>query len=135
MTISYQYGVQDVISQVVEITYDELVSGVSKNLIKLPAGSTLLGGTYWVLTAFNSGTSDTATVAYNGLTLVTDATPMAAVRTDFTMPTTTNPDNVSVSTPTWVTITWTGAGTAATAGKLRVLVQYIIKGRSFAVEK
>lgn len=137
MTVAYQYGVQDVVNQVIEVTYDELTSGSAYNLMRLPDGAMLLGGTYWVLTAFNSGTSDAAVLAFNGLTLVTDADAQAKARTVFTMPTTVEADvdKVSVSTPTYVTYTWTGAGSAATAGKIRVEVQYIVKGRAFAVQK
>lgn len=137
MTVLYKAQVQDVINQVVEVEYSDLTSGTAYNAIKLPAGATLLDGTYWVLTAFNSGTSDAATVTFNGLTLINDADAQAKVRTGFTMPTTTEADvdKVSVTTPTFVKLTWTGAGTAASAGKVRIAVNYIIKGRSFTTEK
>lgn len=135
MTIEAQYQVQDVINQTVELEYSDLTSGEAFNLIHIPAGATIVDGTYWVLTAFDSGTSDAVAVAFNSLTLVDDTDATAAVRTPFTLPTTTNSDNVSVSADTWLTVTWTGAGTAATAGKIRVSVNYVILGRGFAVQK
>ena len=136
MTVLYKAQVQDVINQVIEVDYSDLTSGVAYDAIKLPAGATLLGGTYWVLTAYDSATSAAATVTFNGLTLINDTDAKAKVRTEFTMPTTTEADvdKVSVTTPTFVKITATTVG-ATTAGKIRVAVNYIIKGRSFTTEK
>ena len=136
MTIVNQKLVQDVICQMVEFEYSDLTSGTAFNVCALPAGATLLDATYWVLTAFNSGTTDAAVLAFNGLTLVTDADAQVKVRTVATMPTTTEADvdKVTVSTPTNVTYTWTADGTAATAGKVRVEVRYIVKQRGFATE-
>jgi len=133
MTISYQRDVQDLISRSVEITYDEFTSGTALNAIKLPDNATVVDGTYWVLTAFDSGTSDAVTVTFNGLTLINDTDAQAKVRTAFTMPTTTEADvdKVSVSTPTWVQATLTSVGTAATAGKIRIEVRYYVRGRAF----
>ena len=137
MTVLYKAQVQDVINQIIEVDYSDLTSGTAYDAIKLPAGAVLLGGTYWVLAAFNSGTSDAATVTFNGLTLINDTDAQAKVRTEFTMPTTTvaDVDKVSVSTPTFVKLTWTGTGDAASAGKVRIAVNYIVKGRSFTTEK
>ena len=50
--------------------------------------------------------------------------------TAFTMPTTSNPSNVRVTTPTWITYTWTAVGTAATAGKVRIEARYYVEGRA-----
>ena len=132
MTVSYQKDRQELLSASIEVTYDELTSGTAYDALRLPENATLVEGTYWVLTAFNSGTSDAATVTFNGLTLVNDADAQAKVRTVFTMPTTTEADvdKVSVSSPTYIQTTWTGAGTAATAGKIRIEARYYVRGRS-----
>lgn len=130
MTVAYKEGRQEVISAVTEFEYSDLTSGAAYNAIQLPANAVLLRGTYWVVTAFNSGTSDAGVLAFNGLTLVTDSDAQAAVRTEFSMPTTSNPGLVVVTTPTNITYTWTGAGTAATAGKVRVEAEYVVLGRA-----
>ena len=130
MPISYQPARQEKIVATVEVTYDEFTSGTALNLLQLPEDATLLDCTYWVLTAFDSGTSDAGVLSFNGLTLVTDADAQAAVRTAATFPTTSNSDLVTVSTPTYITYTLTSAGTAATAGKIRVTAEYMVSGRA-----
>lgn len=132
MTISYQSDRQELVVGSVEVTYDEFTSGTALNLLQLPDNATLVDATYWVLTAFDSGTSDAGVLSFNGLTLVTDSDVQAKVRTVVTMPTTTEADvdKVSVSTPTWITYTLTSVGTAATAGKIRVEARYYVRGRS-----
>ena len=129
MTINYQTARQEKIVAYADFTYDEFTSGTALNLVQLPEDATLLDLTYWVTTAFDSGTSDAMVIAFNSLTLVNDTDAQAAVRTAGTFPTTSNPDNVTVSTPTWVTGTLTSAGTAATAGKIRIVVEYAVAGR------
>ena len=130
MAVSYQKNRQEVICAYFECTYADLESGVAYNAIELPASAVLLDGTYWVSTAFNSGSSDAVVVAFNSLTLLTDADAQAAVRTAFTMPTTSNPSNVRVTSPTYITVTWTAAGNAATAGTIRIEARYIVEGRA-----
>lgn len=130
MTVDYKEARQEVICAYTEFDYSDMTSGSAYNAIQLPAGAVLLDGTYWVSTAFNSGTSDAAVVAFNSLTLLTDADAQATVRTPFTLPTTSNPTNVRVTAPTNITVTWTGAGTAATAGTIRLEARYIVEGRA-----
>ena len=79
MTVSYQSNRQELIVAHVEFEYSDLTSGTAFNAIKLPENAVLVDGTYWVVTAFNSGTSDAAVLAFNSLTLVTDADAQAAV--------------------------------------------------------
>lgn len=130
MTVKYKTNRQEVVCAYIEVEYSDLTSGTAYNALQLPEGAVLLDGTYWVATAFNSGTSDAVAVAFNSLTLVNDTDAQAAVRTAFTLPTTSNPSNVRVTSPTYITITWTGSGTAATAGKIRMEARYIVEGRA-----
>lgn len=127
---NYTTDRQELITACVEVTYADLTSATAYNAVQLPENAVLVGGQYRVSTAFDSGTSDAVVVAFNSLTLLTDADAQAAVLTAFTMPTTSNPNNVEVSTPAYVTLTWTGAGTAPTAGAITLHVQYLEKGRS-----
>ena len=127
---NYKTSRQEKIVACVELTFADLTSATAYNAVQLPEDAVLTGGQYRVSTAFDSGTSDAVVVAFNSLTLVDDTDAQAAVLTAFSMPTTSNPNNVEVSTPTYVTVTWTGAGTAPTAGAITLEVEYVVKGRS-----
>ena len=130
MAVSYQHDRQELITGLIEVTYASMTSGTAYSALELPAGAILLDGTYWVTTAFNSGSSDAVVVAFNGLTLLTDSDAQATVRTPFTMPTTSNPEYCFITSPTYITLTWTGAGTAATAGTIFMEARYAVKGRT-----
>lgn len=102
------------------------LSGIAFNLFELPAGAIVIGGDIKVLTAFNSGTSDTLSIGDSGsATRYASAVSIAsAARTALTVPAR------QVSSTEKVTATWTGSGAAPSAGQAHVTLQYIIPGRA-----
>lgn len=117
---------QQVIVAYADVTFDQLVSGTFKPLIELPAGAVVLSGALNVRTAFNSGTSDVATVgdATTGNRYKASATVAAAGYGALV------PTGLQATAPTTVGVTWTAVGTAATAGALRLIVEYFVAGRA-----
>lgn len=121
------------ISEAGDVNYDGIkagtgssLSGIAFNLFELPAGAVVIGGDVQVLTAFNSATSDTLSIGDSGsATRYASAVNIkTAARTALTVPAR------QVSTTEKVQATWTGAGTAPTAGLVLVTLQYIIPGRA-----
>lgn len=126
MTITKKSNRQDILSATVDINFGDVASGVAAGAIELPIGSVVVGGFLAAITAFNSGTSDVAVVtAPNGDTLMASASIHAAGYVG-AMAT----SGKAMTTVGNVTITWTGVGTAPTAGKLRLTVNYIVIGRT-----
>lgn len=108
------------------INFNDVVSGTAAAAIELPVGAIVTGGAVVALTAFNSGTSDAIVVGdattanrYLTSTSVAAAGRTALVPTGFT----------TTATQRNVNVTWTAVGTAATAGKIRLEVEYIVDGR------
>ena len=102
------------------------LSGIAFNLFELPAGAVVLGGDIQVLTAFNSVTSDVLSIGDSGSATryASSVNIKSAARTALTVPAR------QVSSTEKVLATWTGTGTAPTAGQVLVTLQYIILGRS-----
>jgi hypothetical protein len=128
MSITKNAGRQEVISAYVDVALADLTSGAAAAAIDLPPGAVVVGGDVVVDTAFDSGTSDAivvgdASVANRYLT----STSIAATGRTALVPT---GFKVTAAQPA-VAVTWTGVGTAATVGALRLRVDYIVRGRSF----
>jgi len=105
-------------------------SGVAQLAVEVPGGAVAVGGQLVVDTAFNSGVSDTFKVgdsaadnrygaAING---------QAEAATDLTI------TGHSYSAQDNVTLTWTGAGAAPTAGAGRLIMQYVVAGRAHCTQ-
>lgn len=135
-TISLQYYVvADVITETANVLYSDLASGVAYAVpgLTLPVGAVVIGGSVALNTKFNSQTSDVLVVGdvtvANRYVASTDihtgaATPIAFVPTGF----------VCTSTQSGVKITWTGVGTAPSAGVLAITVQYYVVKDAVAIE-
>lgn len=112
----------------------DLTSGTAVSVIYLKPGARVLGGFIDITTAFNSGDTDTLSVGdteaddVDRYLVATDVSSTGL--TKFTLPPVA--DGI-IDTPEAITITWTGAGTAATAGAGRVAVDYIEDGRQTEV--
>lgn len=128
MAISKNPARQCPVVAFVDIALADLTSGAAFDAIALPPGAVVTYGALVTTEAFNSGTSDVAVIGdvttanrYMASTsIVTNGTRTALVPTGF----------VSTATQPNISITWTAVGTAATTGKLRLEVQYFVKGRS-----
>lgn len=132
MTISQNVNRQQSRWATVDISYTNIASGVAASAIKLPVGAVVVGGNLIRKTAFNSGTSDVMTVGdsasanrYMASTTIATTGRLALVPTGYE----------ALSTTREVQVTWTAVGTAATAGALRLEVEYIVPGRGDAVQE
>lgn len=103
------------------------LSGIAFNLFELPAGAIVTGGDIKVLTAFNSATSDVLSIGDSGSATryLSSQSIASAARTALTIPARQS------ATTEKVVATWTGVGTAPTAGQVHVSLSYIIPGRAF----
>ena len=127
MPITKNKGRQSVIDAYVDINFADLASGVAQNAIDLPVGAQVVGGDVVVDTAFNSVTSDVIVVGdasvanrYLTSTSIAAAARTALVPTGFR----------TTATQPSIRVTWTGVGTAPTAGQLRLRVSYIVNKRA-----
>ena len=126
MAITKFSGRQEVISAKVDFGFADLESGSFEQAIDLPTGAVVVGGQLVVTEAFDSGTSDAADVGdadtgdryADGVDL--QSTGLTAL----------TPTGFVYSPAKPVGVTWTGAGTAPTAGAASLIVQYVVEGRA-----
>ena len=125
MPIQTQSDRQRVLSAQVEINFNDLVSGVAGNAIKLPNNAVVVGCGVHVLMPFNSATSDTLSIGDAALpTRHISAVNIKSAGAGFIG----TRSGKRTTQPEWLTATWTGAGAAPTAGKVLVTVEYVISG-------
>lgn len=120
------------ITAVEEVDYNELPTGVPVNVIKLPYNAVVLAGGAFVDTATNSATSSVVDVgdADQGDLYVTDLTTQTAGESEMFEVTEIGKKYASGG---HITATRTEVG-AATAGKVRIWVQYAVIGKSNEVQ-
>jgi hypothetical protein len=119
-------GRQQVIFAYADVDYTQLVSGTAKGIIELPPGAVILSGAVVVGTAWNSVTSDVLVVG--------DAGSANRYKTSYSIAATGRtalvPTGYQMTAPGNVNITWTGVGTAPSAGALRLEIEYYVVGRA-----
>jgi hypothetical protein len=128
MAITKQSGRQELITASVDINLADVVTNVAAGAIDLPANAVLVGGALVTTEAWNSTTSDVMDVgdASSATRYVTDgniralAARVPLVLTGF----------VHTNSEKTLTVTWTSGGGTPTTGKVRLEVQYFVKGRS-----
>lgn len=130
MTITKVDARQEVLSAVVDVNYNDLVSGAAGAAIDVPIGAQLVGGDVTVITPFNSATSDVGRVGD-----ATSATRYAASDIDLqaaagTRVALTLTAFRHTSTEPAVTFRWTGESTAPSAGKVRLTILYVVDGKA-----
>ncbi len=101
-----------------------ITSAVAVNIGYLPAKAVVLGVSAVVSTAFNSATSDVidigTSVDANGFASAVDISSVGLKAADDLA----TSDDLYVTTETLLTATWTGTGTAPTAGNVVVVIEY-----------
>lgn len=107
-----------------EFNLVDLVAGVSTLKVALPAGSIVLGGGLLVRTAITGSTTFTAAIgdAASASRYLAATTVMSGTFTKFTTEGYFNTSGADVTT------TFALTGSAATAGKVMVIVEYITMG-------
>ena len=108
-----------------DLKWNEITSGSAVNIDYLPAGAVVVGASAVVVTAFNSATSDVLDIGTSGDGdgFATDL-DISAVGLKAADELATSND-LYASTATLLTATWTGAGTAPTAGHVVVIVEFM----------
>ena len=126
MAITTNSDRQYELSAVVDITYSDLTSATQTNAIELPSDAIVTGGHIYTSTAFNSLTSDVIIVGdTDDDNEYLTSTSIAALGLTALVPT-----GVKLTAGKEVTVTWTGVGTAPSAGAGQLVITYIRQGRS-----
>lgn len=127
MAITLQSGRQQSAWATVDFAYTDLTSGAAAAAVKLPAGAVVVGGAVVVKTAWNSATSDALVVG--------DSASANRYKSSFSIAATGRTALVptgyqALSTTREIQVTWTGVGTAPSAGAARLEVEYLVPGRA-----
>jgi len=136
MAITKVAGRQYPLYATVDVALADLTSGSAVAAIDIPPGADIVGGIYNVKTAFDSGTSDAVVIQTNESTptvLLTDADAQATVTSALVIPAGGLRVGSSPS-PFTIDVKWTGAGTAATTGAIRLKVEYLVDDRANEVQ-
>jgi len=125
MSITKSEARQWPLSDVIRFALADLTSGAAVDLAALLPNETVVGGSIVIETAFDSGTSDTIKVGDedDDDRYITGLDGQAAARTAFTL------TGHKYGGSNTLTFTWTGAGTAATAGEGYVEFTVLREGR------
>lgn len=111
---------------IADFTFADFVSGTGKAAVKLPQNAIVVAGYLAISTAFDSVTSDTITV---GDAAVANRYK-AGINGQSAALTALVPTGFKTTAAGDVLITWTGVGTAPTAGAGRLVLQYIVTTRA-----
>ncbi len=128
MAITANPSRQELIHAWVDINLADLASGVDANAIQLPPNAVVVSGRTVTTEAWNSTTSDVLDVGdvtsqnryLNDGNIRALASVVPLVPTGF----------VTTTTERWLTVRWVSGGGTPTTGKVRLEVQYFVKGRS-----
>lgn len=128
MAITKKAGRQEVISAAVAFAVADMgaMNGNDVAAIELPEGAVLLSGVVIIDTAFDGTTSDTLTVG----DVADPDRYVAGVDAQAEALTALVPTGLELTTPTDITIAITNVGGVATAGAGRLIVEYVVNGRS-----
>ncbi len=131
MPIKVNSGRQSSIWVYQPIAFSDMASGVAQAAVNLPVDAVVVGGALVTTTAFNSATSDTLNVgdSASATRYASAADIHAAGRIALTL------TGYKVTAPTrQVLVTWTGTGTAPTAGEVILQLEYIVSYRADAAQ-
>lgn len=128
MGITKEDGRQHLIAAKVSIGYGDLESGTAAAAIDLPTGAIVMGGYVVVDTAFNSGTSDQLVVGDSSDDDRYTSSAIDLQSTGLTELTLTGYQHTTETDA--IAVKWTGAGTAPSSGSFRLVVLYMVAGRT-----
>jgi hypothetical protein len=133
MPVTKKAGRQDVIVGTCDFTYADLTSGAYAAMVDVPAGAIVVGGHVAVTTLFNSATTDKFSIGSKVGAGAANDTAYSAQSADITA--TGLAASVTVSGYKFteagsVGVRWDGAGAAPSAGVGRLVVEYVVDGRT-----
>lgn len=110
------------------ISYDTVATndGTVEAVIDVPQNAIVVGGSFTVDTAFDSGTSDSLDIGDGG---DDDRYTSSAIDLQATGRTALTLTDYKYTAGDTIDIKYTAAGTAATAGSGRLFVEYVVDGR------
>lgn len=128
MPITKNSARQEVILAFVDISLADLVSNVAAQAIELPPNAVVLSGQAITTEAWNSTSTDILDVGdvtsanryLNDGNIRANGARVPLVPTGF----------VTTATERWITVTWVSGGGTPTTGKVRLEVQYYVRGRA-----
>ena len=127
MAITKNSDRQELIVAYVDINLADLTTNVAADAIRLPANAVVVSGSLVTTEAWNSTSTDVMDVGdvTSATRYLTDGNIRALAALVPLVPT------GFITTPTEknLTVTWTSGGGSPTTGKVRLQVQYFIKGR------
>lgn len=128
MAITLNSARQELITAWVDINLADLTTNVAANAMKLPVNAVIHSGRLITTEAWNSTTSDVMDVGdvTSATRYLTDGNIRALAANVALVPT----GFVTTATQPNLTVTWTSGGGTPTTGKVRLEVQYFIKGRA-----
>lgn len=126
-SVDRNHGTQYPLVATQDFSYAQLTSGSAVGAIKLPYGARVIGGGVLITTAFNSATSDKIDIGDGGDPDRYTSTEITASSTGWTALTL---SGYKYTQTDYVDITWTGTGTAPSAGAGTLIVMYVIDGRA-----
>lgn len=133
MPITKRSDRQEVISTTLTFTYADVTDDTYAAAVDVPAGAIVTGGGLAITTLFNSATDDKFSIGHKVGSAAADKTQYAALSADVTAAGTwipIVPTGYKFTEAGSVGVVWNGSGTAPSAGVARLVVKYIVDGRS-----
>ncbi len=128
MPITQNSARQELIHAFVDINLADIASNVAAPALKLPPGAVVVSGALVTTEAWNSTSTDVMDVgdASSATRYLTDGNIRALAARVALVPT----GFIVTATQPNITVTWTSGGGTPTTGKVRLEVQYYVRGRS-----
>jgi hypothetical protein len=133
MALTKKSGRQDVIVGACDFDFDDITSGAYAAMVDVPAGAIVVGGYVAVTTLFNSGTTDKFSIGHKVGSASAVDTAYSAQSADITatgLAAAVTPSGAKFTEAGSVGVRWDGEGAAATAGVGRLIVEYVVDGRT-----
>jgi hypothetical protein len=128
MTITKNSARQELVVAHVDINLADVATNVAQAALDLPVGAVITGGALVTTEAWNSTTSDVMDVgdATTATRYLTDGNIRALGARVPLVPT----GFIHTATQPALTVTWTSGGGTPTTGKVRLEVEYYVRGRA-----
>ena len=128
MPITKNSARQELITAFVDINLADVTTNVAANALDLPPNAVVVSGRLVTTEAWNSTTSDVLDVGdvATATRYLTDGNIRALAAVVPLVPT----GFIHTPTEKQLTVTWTSGGGSPTTGKVRLEVQYYVKGRA-----
>lgn len=133
MTIKKLSGRQSPIVGIATFAFGDVVDDTYMPAVDLPAGAIVTGGFLALDELFNSATDDKFSIGQQVAADSAVKTTYAALSADITaLPAIVPivPTGVVLDRPATVGVVWNGSGSAPSAGKGRLVVEYVVDGRA-----